>query len=40
MEDGEEEGRGGGVSLGVALLPHHCVLGSVRVSVGERSKAD
>ena len=40
MEDGEEEGRGGGVSLGAALLPHHCVLSSVRVSVGERSKAD
>ena len=47
-ENGEEEGRGGGVRLGVALvvhpqlalLPLPRVRGSVGLPLGERSKAD
>ena len=42
-EDGEGEGRGGGVDLGLAvelaLLPLPRVRGSVRLPLGERSKA-
>ena len=42
-EDGEGEGRGGGVGLGLAvepaLLPLPRVRGSLRLPLGERSKA-
>ena len=42
-EDGEGEGRGGGVDLGLAvepaLLPLPRVRGSLRLPLGERSKA-
>ena len=42
-EDGEGEGRGGGVGLDLALepalLPLPRVRGSVRLPLGERSKA-